>query len=169
MVLFKQLPWCCSSERGSSVKYRYAAYNSKSPPSHSATVPAGCHSQKLCKLLIPTLEPWAGVLMWGRDLSLLREDLPWRDIPPDFQPPHMRVWTPLSTSPPLLPVLVWLLLPARFRWSAWWLFCNFVVILMCFGKVLSYLFTYATILTDFCWFLMKSMSKSSQWRMHRDH
>ena len=78
--------------------------------SYYASIPAGIYSQRLWRLFFPALEPWAGEPGVGQDSSLLRGHLCIKDIPPDFYPPYMGVGPACSTSPPFLPVSMWLLL-----------------------------------------------------------
>ena len=65
------------------------AWDSKNPLSHSASIPAVFHSQKLWGLLFPHWNPVLEGLVWGWVPLLLRRDPCSQNTPPDFD--H-RVW-----------------------------------------------------------------------------
>ena len=63
---FRLLLWCWSSEQVSPSAsksmyspFKKSTWDSSCPLSHSATIPAGFHSQKLWGFLFPPLESWA--------------------------------------------------------------------------------------------------------------
>ena len=123
-------------------------WDSRSPSSHSATIPAGFHSQKLQGLCLLALEPWAGEP--GSSGNLGSEIVFLTFIC------HMQVWGQpiLCSHPP--PVSMWLLLVSLvvrllFSYilggSTWCLFYSLVVILVWLWEDVSTVFTYSAILT----------------------
>ena len=144
---FKLLPQCWSSEWVSpSVSvhkpFRRNAWDSRSPPSHSATLPDGFIVRSYGDFSW-NRNPGLRVLMWAWDPLLLRWDLHCLDVPPDFYLPYVDVGPAHSASLSLLPFSMWLLLYIHscrtsvkldFRCCEWLLFCNLVVVLMWCGR-----------------------------------
>ena len=158
-------PWwlssCCPSAGVQRKSFRVSscagflsgsAWDSRSPSSHSAIMPAVLYSLKLWGLLFLVLESLAG----GPGVRL-------GSLISPKGPPHLwypsqflaATWTSPFVSSLLLPVLKWFLfyifscmtsVQLDFRQFWWWLLCRLVVFLMWAYEDVSTIFTYATIL-----------------------
>nr|KAF6401475.1 hypothetical protein HJG63_009575 [Rousettus aegyptiacus] len=91
LALLEELPQSWSSERVSPLASKFIhkpfqrnICNSHSPLSHSATVSAGFHNQKLWGLFFLALEPWAGKLSLPLGTLTPPGGLHSQDIPPNF-------------------------------------------------------------------------------------